>query len=74
MKPIAAFASLSTATGSMVALFTQNTTAMYLALGLVALVILALVGIAVSYFAIYVRRTTDHEALLELVRVLRGQD
>ena len=69
MKTTAAFASLTAATSSVAAVFTQNTLALYIALGLVAFVL----AIEVALLVLYVRRPGDRKDLLAFYRVWRGR-
>jgi hypothetical protein len=67
MKTTAAFGSLA-ATSSIAAL-TKSPLVLYLALGLVAVIL----AIEVSFFVLYVRRPADRKDLLRYHRAWRGR-
>lgn len=66
VKISAAFASLS-AVASSVAVLTQDTVALYFALGLIAFVVGAVVIATISFGVPYVRRPADREDLRKLI-------
>ena len=70
MKITAAFASLTAATGSVVAAgITHSATLLIIALVLIGI----LLAIEVSLVVLYVRRPGDRQDLLKLYRVWRGR-